>query len=82
MMAPFGEMNFCKSILSAAITGFPMATLAGWEERLNDEERVGVPTMNRIAQIHDYLGNKDDNDLVIVVDGVTSVSSNLRNFIF
>ena len=77
MPAARNDENSCKAILSAAILGYPMARLPGLGDRLHPEPHVEISPIGKVEQIKNWLQNKEDDDVVIMVDGTSSVSLNM-----
>lgn len=67
------DINLCKTILTAALAGFPTPTIINWGKVFNDENlTVGGAHIAKISGITGFLQKMDsshDEDLVLVVDG-------------
>jgi len=76
LAAPRSDLDLCKALVSAAVVGYPTATLVGWVETLEDPHAdVEVSLTEEINQIQQRLEGKADDDVVMIVDGYTTVST-------
>lgn len=70
-------MNLCKSLVSAASLGYPTATLSGWEEPTSEhggEAQKQYSLVARAEQIRDHLQTLQDDDMIVIADGLQTVS--------
>ncbi|KAF1838435.1 hypothetical protein BDW02DRAFT_485116, partial [Decorospora gaudefroyi] len=67
------DVNLCKTMLSAAVAGFPTPTLINWGQDFSDEKLVaGGSHLAKISGVLEYLrtlGPERDDDLLLLVDG-------------
>lgn len=67
------DENLCKTVISAAITGWPTPTLLNWGATFDDKKLVaGGSHIAKISGVLEYLENlgpEHDKDLVLLVDG-------------
>jgi len=72
MPADRGDANVCKSVLGAAILGYPTPTIYNWIGDNHDRKRSWSPEqMEKIFGMHRHLqtmDNSTDHDLLLLVD--------------
>lgn len=73
MPASATNVNLCKTLLSAAVLGYPAPTLVNFEKKFDDANLIfGGTHLAKIGGILDYLKalpSEYDNDIVLIVDG-------------
>lgn len=74
LVAESASIGFCKTLLSAAILGYPSPVVVNWGGRLPDhleaENREHVPSM--VVGVNDYLTRLNashDDDIVVLLEG-------------
>ena len=71
--ADHSDVNLCKTMLSAGVTGFPTPTLINWGATFDNKDLVaGGSHIAKISGVLEYLhtlGPERDDDLVLLVDG-------------
>lgn len=67
------DVNLCKTMLSAAVAGYPTPTLINWGAKFDDKTLVaGGSHLAKISGVLEYLrtlGPERDDDLLLLVDG-------------
>ncbi|KAI4705454.1 hypothetical protein J4E81_000336 [Alternaria sp. BMP 2799] len=67
------DVNLCKTMLSAAVAGYPTPTLINWGATFDDKSLVaGGSHIAKISGVLEYLrklGPERDDDLLLLVDG-------------
>ncbi|CAG5145248.1 uncharacterized protein ALTATR162_LOCUS1680 [Alternaria atra] len=67
------DVNLCKTMLSAAVAGYPTPTLINWGAKFDDKSLVaGGSHLAKISGVLEYLrtlGPERDDDLLLLVDG-------------
>lgn len=67
------DVNLCKTLLSAAILGYPTPVVINWEKAFDDSNFVeGGSHLGKITGVLDYLESlpkKSDDDAVLMIDG-------------
>lgn len=70
------DSNLCKSVISSAVLGYPAPVLVNWDQKYEDEHLLfGGAHLAKITGVLLYLDSllnankKDENDLVMVIDG-------------
>lgn len=67
------DANLCKTLLSAAILGYPTPTIINWNKTFDDPNLVeGGSHLAKISGVKDYiqaLGSARDDDLILMIDG-------------
>nr|POE65345.1 hypothetical protein CFP56_72990 [Quercus suber] len=72
MPASDGNINLCKTLMTAHILGYPKPTLIAWNEKYDAGNQLGGGShMAKISRTLDHLNSMDaslDDDLVIMID--------------
>lgn len=67
------DVNLCKTLVTAAVTGFSTPTLINWGQKFDNKKLVaGGSHLAKISGVLAYLeklGPERDDDLVLIVDG-------------
>ncbi|KXT00137.1 hypothetical protein AC578_3282 [Pseudocercospora eumusae] len=67
------NVNLCKVLVSAGISGYPDPVIINWNQTYNEAQYVaGGSHLAKIRGVHDYLQRFQamrDDDLVLVIDG-------------
>lgn len=67
-----GEVNMCKTLLSAAVLGYPIPTLLSYNQSFDDGNKLGggryISKIEKTLQWLDDQPEEHDDDLVLLVD--------------
>ncbi|RYP61733.1 hypothetical protein DL771_010028 [Monosporascus sp. 5C6A] len=71
--AATGSPDFCKTLFSASVLGYPTARIINWKKTFNDSNLThGGHDLAKVQGIHDFLkqlGSGTDDDLILIADG-------------
>ncbi|RYP49475.1 hypothetical protein DL768_004834 [Monosporascus sp. mg162] len=71
--AAAGSPDFCKTLFSASVLGYPTARIINWKKTFQDSHLPhGGHDLAKVQGIHDFLkqlGSGTDNDLILIADG-------------
>ncbi|RYO77850.1 hypothetical protein DL764_010175 [Monosporascus ibericus] len=71
--AATGSPEFCKTLFSASVLGYPTARIVNWKKTFDNSDLPhGGHDLAKVQGIHDFLkqlGSSTDNDLILIADG-------------